>query len=168
MRVSCFCVFLILSAATPVFAQDTNFASGPQYLLTGSPLFARSIATPTLSLQVFPLEVGASNATAGVIAGAENQTVVPQPPAPPDLFSIYYGPPTTSVIEISFGESSSVAEIPASLVDTGVGQTTTAQDLRELGYGDTMGGFAAYEKAHARRATHLYTNADLARLHGGS
>jgi len=58
------------------FGQDTNFASGPQYLMThGSPLFAQPLSTPSLSLAGPPLEVGADNATARLIAGAENQTV---------------------------------------------------------------------------------------------
>jgi hypothetical protein len=92
---------LLLSASGTAFGQDTNFASGPQYLMQGSPLFARSISTPSLPLTGPPLDVGASNATENLIAGADNQTAVP--PRPPDvnLFPIYYGETQASVIEIS-------------------------------------------------------------------
>ena len=159
MRVSFLCSLLVLSTATLVLGQDTNFAKGPQYLMTGSPLFARSISTPTLSLEGPPLETGASSSTGGMIAGADTQTTTPQPPAQPNLFSIYYGPPATSVIQISF--AGSPAELPASLLDTGTGQTTTGRDLLDLSYSETRGGAAGNQKAHAGRATRVYTNADL-------
>jgi len=174
MRVPFLYAPLVLLTATMVFAQDTNFAQGPQYLMNGSPQFARPISTPSLSLEGPPLEVGADNATGVLIAGAEGETVLPpQAVAQPkiDLFPIYYGPPPASDVEISFAESSSelaITEIPASLLDTGVGQITTAQTLRERGYGATLGGVAAYEKTHAGHATHVYTNADIDRLRGGS
>ncbi|HEV2402329.1 MAG TPA: hypothetical protein VGS27_35700 [Candidatus Sulfotelmatobacter sp.] len=42
--------FLLLAFAGTCFAQDTNFSTGPQYLVTnGSPLFNQSIATPSLT-----------------------------------------------------------------------------------------------------------------------
>jgi hypothetical protein len=174
MRVPFLCVPLIVFAATLVHGQDTNFSSGPQYLMTGSPLFARSISTPSTTLEGPPLDVGASNATGVLIAGAENQT-----PLPPravdlpniDLFPIYYGGALPSVIEISSVEPSSElfsTELPASILDTGVWQVTTAQALRESGYGVTLAVAAAYEKAHARHATHVYTNTDIDHLRGGS
>ncbi|MHB8215853.1 MAG: hypothetical protein ACYDDS_07215 [Candidatus Sulfotelmatobacter sp.] len=173
MRVPFLCVPLVLLAATMVYAQDTNFAQGPQYLMNGSSQFARPIATPSLSLEGPSLELGADNATGVLVAGGESETVLPpQAVALPkiDLFPIYYGPAPASDVEISFTESSSeaITEIPASILDTGVGQITTAQTLRERGYGVTLGGVAAYEKRHAGHATHVYTNADIDRLRGGS
>ena len=176
MRGPFLCALLLFSAVGMVLAQDTTFPSGPQYLMTGSPLFARPISTPSTSFEGPPLEVGASNATGVLIAGAETQTVLP-PRAVDlpniDLSSIYYGDGNApaSVIEISFTESSSeltVTEIPPSIVDTGVGQMTTAQALRVRGYGVTLGAAAAYEKTHASHANRIYTNADIDRLHGGS
>ncbi|HWO36880.1 MAG TPA: hypothetical protein VNO32_49510 [Candidatus Acidoferrum sp.] len=165
---------LLVSSATLVCGQDTNFANGPQYLMTGSPLFARPIATPSMSLQDAPLEIGADNATGVLISGAENQTVLP-PQAVDlpkiDLLPIYYGVVPVSDIEISFAGSSgerSAAELPASILDTGVGQTTTAEALRERGYGVTLGVAASRNKAHTQHATRVYTNADIDRLHGGS
>jgi hypothetical protein len=170
----CVCTLLVVSATVSAFGQDTNFANGPQYLMTGSSLFARSISTPTMSLQGSPLEVGADNATGVLIAGAENQTLLsPQAVNLPkiDLFPIYYGAVPVSDIEISFAGSSgepSAAELPASILDTGVGQTTTAEALRERGYGVPLGAVASRNKARPRHATHVYTNADIGRLRGGS
>jgi hypothetical protein len=162
---------LLISAATLVFGQDTNFPVGPQYLLTGSPLFARPITTPTMQLQDPPLEVGADTATGVLIAGAQNKTVLPPNPEDPpqiNLLPIYYGVPRSSDIEISFAEPSSggqTAELPASILDTGVSQTNTAQALNAGGYGLTLGEVASRQKAHAKHAIHVYTNEDIDRLH---
>lgn len=173
MRICFWFSLIVLSALGAAFGQDTNFATGPQYLMThGSALFAQPISTPSLSLAGPPLEVGASNATADLIAGAENQTAsVPPSDSLPsvDLFPIYYGVVPVSVIEISFREVSSPSrELPASILDTGVWQMTTAQALRERGYGVTLPEAAAYGKAHTGHASHVYTNADVDRLHNGS
>jgi hypothetical protein len=118
------------------------------------------------------LEVGADNATARFTAGAENQTVL-LPPADAlpqlDSFYFYYGTPLLSVIEISFAEPSSAhRELPASILDAGVGELTTVQALRERGYGVTLPKAAADSRAHIRHAPHVYSNADIDRLHGAS
>lgn len=42
-------LFSLLVFAVPIFAQDTNFPLGPQYLANGPSLFLRPIATPSLS-----------------------------------------------------------------------------------------------------------------------
>jgi hypothetical protein len=77
--------------------------------------------------------------------------------------------PPLSVVEISFAETSTASrELPASILDTGVWQLTTAQALRERGYGVTLPEAAAYGKAHTGHASHVYTNADIDRLHNGS
>jgi hypothetical protein len=175
MRVSILCTALILLTFGLASAQDTdtNFGAGPQYLVSGgSPYFARSIATPSISLAGPALEQGASAATAGLIAGAENQMVVPsQPDVPPavNLFPIYYGAPARNVIEISFSENPAEAssiELPESILDTGVSQVTTAEGLRARGYGVTVAQAAANSKANAQHAPRTYTNADIDRLHG--
>jgi hypothetical protein len=171
MRVSsCFffgCTLLVLSLAT-AFGQDTTFATGPQYLMQGASLFARPIATPSLSLSGPALEVGASNATQGLVAGASNQTTAPARHPDADLFPIYYGATRGSVIEISLAEAPSSTQLPASILDNGVWQITTAQALRERGYGVTVAQAAADSKARARHGTRVYTNVDVDRLHGGS
>jgi hypothetical protein len=173
MRVFFCCLLIVLSTISIALAQDTNFAAGPQYLMNpgASPLLARSISTPSLSLTGPPVEVGASDATGVLTAGAGNQYVSPPSAvALPkiDLFPIFYGGPPASVIEISFAESQgSPSALPASILDSGVWQMTTVQALRERGYGITLAEAAAYDKARTRHATHVYTNADTNRLHGG-
>ncbi len=177
MRVSSCCLFLVLSTLGIAFGQDTNFPTGPQYLMNpdfvrnGSPSFLRPISTPTMSLTDPPLEVGASNATGVLIAGADNQTVLPPSPdtlPKADLFPIFYGEPKAGTIEISFLTEPPANESPASIFDTGVWQMTTAQALRERGYGISLVEGAAYGKAHTRHANRVYTNADIDRLHSGS
>jgi hypothetical protein len=173
MRVFFCCLLIVLSGISIALAQDTNFATGPQYLINpgASPLFARPISTPSMSLAGPPLEVGASDATGVLTAGAGNQFVSPPSAvALPqiDLFPIFYGVPPANVIEISFAESQeSPSPLPPSILDSGVWQMTTAQALRERGYGITLAEAAAYDKARTRHATHVYTNADTNRLHGG-
>ena len=174
MRVSFCCTVLVLAFLGAAFGQDTNFASGPQYLMNyGSPLFARPISTPSMSLSGPPLELGASSATAGLAAGAENQTVTSRSATDlpfVDFFPIYYGVVPVSVIEISFAKESerSFRELPASILDTGVWEITTAEALRERGYGVTLAEGAEESKARGRHATHVYTNADIERLHKSS
>jgi hypothetical protein len=172
MRVRLCVMLFVLSTLGIAIGQDTNFPSGPQYLMNyGSPVFARSISTPSITLTDPPLQVGASNATGVLIAGAADQTVLP-PAADAlprtDLFPIYYGAHAPSVIEISFTAESASNELPASILDTGVSEMTTVQELRERGYGVTVVEGAAYGRAKTRRATRVYTNADIDRLHSGS
>jgi hypothetical protein len=176
MRVFFCCLLIVLSAISIALAQDTNFAAGPQYLINpgASPLFARPISTPSISLAGPPIEVGASDATGVLSAGAGNQYVSPPSAvALPeiDFFPIFYGgPPVSENGEISFSystEGSSSLEIPPSISDNGGSQMTTIQALRERGYGVTLAEAAAYDKARTRHATHVYTNADTDRLHGG-
>ncbi len=173
MRLFSCCILIVVSGLCTAFAQDTNFATGPQYLMNyGLPLFAHSIATPSISLAGPPLEVGASDATGVLNAGASIEDVLPYNPdnlPKIDLFPIFYGTPLASVVEISFPESQeSPRSLPASILDDGVWQMTTAEALRARGYGVTLVEAAAYDKAHRKPATHVYTNEDIAGLHGGS
>lgn len=173
MRLSLCFTLLLLSALGTSLGQDTSFSAGPQYLLNyGSPMFAHPISTPSLSLAGSPLEVGANNATGALIAGADDRTVLPpQGVALPqiDLLPILYGAPPINVIEISFGESeTSLSQLPASILNSGVWQMTTADSLRERGYGLTVAEAAAHSKARSKHATRIYTNADIDRLRGGS
>jgi hypothetical protein len=194
MRVFFCCLLIVLSAISMAFAQDTNFAAGPQYLMNpgASPLLARSISTPSLSLTGPPLEAGAGNATGGLIAGADTQTFVPQPHPAVNLSPIYYTEVSPSDLTLSFvaepfpglvQQTSAILppqpspirpvepssnQLPPSIFDNGVWLMTTAQALRERGYGITVAEAAAYDKARTRHATHIYTNADTDRLHGGN
>jgi hypothetical protein len=175
MRIPFFCTLLVIFAAGTALSQEINFRSGPQYLMiAGSPIFARSISTPEISLNGPPLEVGADNATALLIPGAQDHTVLPPNPDKlpvVDLLPIYYGIRPVSDIEVSFAGASSEttsSTLPASILDTGAGQTTTAQALRERGYGVSVAQAAAYAKAKLRPGTRIYTNGDIDRLRGGS
>jgi len=182
MRVIFGCAFVAIFAAGIALSQDTNFSNGPQYLLSSIPdarsapsnFFVRSISTPSVSLSGPALEVGASNATGNLNAGAEAHTVVtPEAVALPkaDWFPIYYGSPAANVIEVSFAEPSSTSiestEIPQSILDIGVRQIVEAQDLRESEYGVTLSEAVAHGKQNVRQSTRVYINADIDRLHGG-
>ena len=168
MRLYFVSVAIVLMSIGMAFGQDTNFSNGPQYLMNGSPMFARSISTPSMSLDGPPLELGADNATGVMIAGADNQTALPPAAvALPrvDFFPIYYGTNPVSVVEVSFAEDFSRSELPASILDNGVEQVTTVQALRERGYGVNLAEAAQYGRAHSRHATRMFTNADIDRLH---
>lgn len=145
-------------------AQDMSFPVGPHYLMTtGSPIFARPLATPSLSLGA-PLPDIAPLPEVGPI-------VVDQPFAPnpelehqPDLFPIFYGYPMPSVVELVSPETP--ARLPESMVDVGVIGMTDVSSLRERGYGATLGETASFWKSHRTHAPRVYTNADVQRLHG--
>jgi len=182
---SLFCLFCALAGIT--VAQDTNFSSGPQYLVTtSSPIFIHSIATPMLSLSA-PL-------TTPSVPFSE---AVPEPTSPvaglsaDGLARIYWGPPPASSkisetadetasgnvpenvnqnvsenvnqIELTAPQASLV--LPASIVDTGVAAITDVQSLRLRGYGVPLGDAAAFWKTHKPHSTRIYTSADVQRLH---
>ena len=94
MRVSdLVCVLLGLSGIS--IAQDTNFAAGPQYLITTtSPLLLHSIATPSLSLgQALP---SLSSVTQAEVAPGQT----PSAALPSDTFlgGVYWGEHSSSEI----------------------------------------------------------------------
>ena len=163
MRLASFCFLLFVLAGISA-AQDMNFAVGPQYLMTsGSPMFARPIATPTLSLDA-PLPSLPSLPEVG--PPVADQPFVPNPEIQgPDLLPIYYGYPMPSVVELTSTEAAS--EVPQSIINAGVVGMTNVQSLRERGYGVTLGESALFWKSHKLPASRLYTNADVERLHGG-
>ena len=81
-------VLLFLSLAGFSFAQDTNFAQGPQYLIVnGSPIFAHPIATPTVSF---------SSAIADPYRGTEL--------VPSHILSATTAAPNTFLSEVYWGE----------------------------------------------------------------
>ena len=155
------CLFFALVSISA--AQDTNFSLGPQYLLTGSPLLARSIATPTMSLDspLPPLpelpEVGPK---------VQDQPFIPNPITElgPDLFPVYYGYPMPPVVIVVSEEAP--GEVPASLLDSGVVDIIDAQSVGQHGNGITLGEVANFWKTHKPHAPRVYTNADVERLHG--
>lgn len=159
-------VVLLLIVPRTIFAQDTNFSRGPQYLLTNSSrLFAQPIATPMMSLPSPALEIGASDSTEGLEAGAEDATILLQHPAPPDLLPIYYG--RKWVNEIRRSSTAENVELPASLPGEGV-QVTPTQGLIQWGYGPSLAEAAAQGRAQAHHAGRTYTNEDIDRLRKSS
>lgn len=150
-------------------AQETNFSSGPQYLVPGgvSPQFLHSIATPSLDLNAPP-------ANPPVF---ENEFPAEQPPstgpeAQTDYARIYWTGPalpqnvSEQVSEIELTSQEAARTLPADFLDVGVTAFADPQSLREFGYGESVAQDAAYWKAHKTRVAHIYTNADIQRLHG--
>ena len=149
-------------------AQETNFPTGPQYLMNyGSPFLFHSIATPSLDLNAPPASITAE--------GSSESQVVPapaNPQSPANLTRIYWGERATGEAagESSEIEATSPATSPAlphSFLDVGVAEITDAQSLAARGYGMTLAEASALAKAHRKLGSHVYTNEDLARLHGG-
>jgi hypothetical protein len=161
---------LLLLATAFCTAQDTNFADGPQYLLTGSPLLARSLATPSISLDA-PLPPMPPSSIPIPESATETPYIASSPSEQPaSLASIYYGPPSASVVELSGaqGGEESLAALPASIADWGVSGIVDAQALSSQGYGVPLAEAARYSKAHKRPAARVFTNADIRRLHQAS
>jgi hypothetical protein len=152
---------LLLALAGISAAQEMNFPVGPRYLLTsGSPLLARPIATPSLSLEApFP----GIPSLPQIGPAVENEAYVANPELrhQADLFPVYYGYPMTSVVEISSAEPP--RELPASITDAGVTGMTDPQSLRMRGYGVPLGENATFWKTHKPHAPRVYTNADVQR-----
>ncbi|HEY3972624.1 MAG TPA: hypothetical protein VGM18_06445 [Candidatus Sulfotelmatobacter sp.] len=167
----------LLAVATISAAQDTNFAAGPQYLITNNSTFLQPIATPSLSLSApLPSYTGPGN------------EALPEPPSPfagpppqPDLTRIFWGEPQKSekvrsengnenenvggnATEIEISSAPLPRPLPGSILNTGVTGMTTAQSLHELGFGVTLGETADFWKTHRPHAPHIYTNADIERL----
>jgi hypothetical protein len=162
MRLASFSCLLFVVVGIAA-AQDTNFPVGPQYLLTGSPILAQSIATPTMSLDT-PLPPLPSLPEVG--PPVTDQAFIPNPELQhqADLFPIYYGYPMPSVVVLISSEPP--RELPQSIVEAGVTGMTDVQSLRERGYGVPLGETASYWKSHKPRAPRVFTNADVERLHG--
>ncbi|HLW85722.1 MAG TPA: hypothetical protein VKR60_10955 [Candidatus Sulfotelmatobacter sp.] len=164
---------LLLLVATFSSAQDTNFSDGPQYLLTGSPLLARPLATPSMSLDAALPPIPASSISASEPATGVGFAPNPELEHRADLLPVYYGVPnyyqaaSASVVELSFSEGTetSSASLPVSIVESGVTEFVDAQALRIRGHGITLAEAAAYARTHKLTARHTYTNEDLKRLH---
>jgi hypothetical protein len=170
-----FCGWLcfLIAAAGVCSAQESNFSTGPQYLMIGSPMFLRPIATPTLSLSETP----AAPALPATEAAVAPETYAPAAalPVPAGLSRVYWGSrdasesasaaatETTSVIEVS---GTVPPNLPASIFNAGVEETVDAQSLRERGYGVTVSEASSFWKTHKPHAVRTFTNRDVERLHG--
>ena len=156
------------SSAAP--AVETQFASGPQYLIpSGSQDLLHAITTPSLSfpsgLTQSPTLVTTVSEPKADEATFDAVSAVLDDDARTELYSIYYGYAQPSVVEIAFATvAEREAEPPASISYAGVIEVTSAQALRDRGYGLTLAEAAARWKAHTIRARRVYTNDDLERL----
>lgn len=150
-------------------AQETNFANGPQYLVPAGadPQFAQPISTPSMAVDgTYPnLQVGASNATAGNIAGAENDTLGMEPEGDlVDLYSVYYGYPPLFLVTNAPEEAEAAPRVTRTGFRRGMGRPMSVADLKFFGYGTTLGEVGRFWKAHPEKAKRVYTNDDLQRL----
>lgn len=160
---------ILLALVVPAAAQDTNFSTGPQYLLNGSPLFARPIGTPSLSLET-PLEPPTDHTGSEAAAEQAVENTLEQLP-PLDFSSIYYEPPTAEEIRISSNNSEPRGEspqLPSSIAESGVTQMIDAETLHQRGYGVSLAEEAAQWKARKSAPVRTFTNGDIERLRQGN
>lgn len=143
-------------------AQDTNFSTGPQYLVTAGAQYLRPISTPSLSLET-PLPSVPQVILTGIEEADVPYKTDPILQGQADLLPIYYGYPAIPVVELTSPEET--PELPGSITGIGFGGFTNAQTLREMGYGVPLGEAAAYWKAHKLPAPRVYTNADIQKFH---
>jgi hypothetical protein len=159
MHQSTLLCFLVLLMTISV-AQDTNFPAGPQYLRTsGSPLFAQSIATPSLSLEA-PLPGIPSLPSVGPAVNNQPYTSNPELAHQADLFPIYYGYPRISAVELPSAEL--FRQLPANIIDFAVTGMTDVQSLHEGAYGLSLGEAASFWKIHKPNVARIITNRDIA------
>ena len=164
MRIALLSCFL-LAVAGMCAAQDTNFAVGPQYLLpSDKTMFAHPIATPSLALDN-GLSAAPSLPAVEPVVGDQSYVANPEFRHQADLQPIYYGYQRIPVVELTSTEPT--IELPESIVNPGVVRMVDAASLSDSGFGVPLGESAAYSKTHKPHATRVFTNADIARLHGG-
>lgn len=141
---------------------DTNFSQGPQYIITGNGAFRHTISTPTLSLEA-PLPAVPSLPEVGPPVTDQSYVSNPDLRHEANLYPIYYGYPMVSVVELTGVEPSQ--PLPASITGVGYAVVADPQTLHELGYEVTAGEASSYWKSHKHDVKHVYTNADIERLH---
>jgi hypothetical protein len=159
-QLTIFCVAIILPALatgqeTLISGHAVNWAPPGIYAQPFVPL----LSTPTMSFEnVSPSPVGASNATAGNVAGATNATLSVVPAGPVEQFppSLALGP-ANSLVEV--GEET---ESPA--------EATPSAEPRplELGMASFQDSYGVAQLAASSRARQqakrLYTNLDVERM----
>jgi hypothetical protein len=158
---------LVLGLASLGAAQDTTFSTGPEYLITfGSPMFARSIATPSLSWDDATPATTTTSATTEPTSSELFESVSSSLDAQRQtaLLSIYYGTPATTGSEIPASSEESNRPVAAVPVEVGISSITDAQALRAQGYGVTPGEAATARGASAHRSHRVYTNQDVEHL----
>jgi hypothetical protein len=164
-------VFCLMVALIGICAgQDTNFPVGPQYLITNSSSYLlRPIATPTLS---FTPPVLAYSSAEGEASGSEE--VVYTPPRVPaaEVSDIHksasdVGENAGELVSETGTTEEEASPLPAGVINVGVAEIIDLSALPDSRYGMPLAQVAAFWKAHKTTISHVYTNADIARLHGG-
>jgi hypothetical protein len=166
---------LFLTVAGSVAAQDTNFSTGPQYLVTqGSPLFARPISTPSISLETQMQQPAEHD------AGGKPLVETGIPPAqaqsdqqPPVKFSsLYYGTSVASSVPQPVPESELEPTFPQQtskrIFESGVAELLDPQALRRLERGASLAEEVSRWKNLKITSPHTYTNEDIERLRQGN
>ena len=122
--------------------------------------FVPLITTPSVTLGSPPLQVGASNATAGNVAGAANATLSIDTSGPSATFAppMWYGQATSPEPEEETGSAQSAGPQTEQGFQFGVATFQSSYGVARL---------AAWQRQHGR-AKRVYTNADIARLDGAA
>jgi hypothetical protein len=154
-----FCAVVLLSALSAAQVTVTSgYASDwtPPPGLYATP-FVPLVTTPGLALGSAPLQVGASNATAGNVAGAADATLSIDTSGPSARFAqpVWYGQAISSQPE---EEETGSAEAAGSQIKQGF-EFGTATFQSSYGVAQL-----AAEQRPRGRAQRVYTNADIARL----
>jgi len=129
----------------PVILSSQEFFAGVSWgEHTPDEVTARLIVTPTLSFSEQPPTL---NATTEEVSARQTQALsARERPAAREVFQ---------------------RSLPFSVVQAGVTETTDARSLRERGYGVSLGEAASSAKTKPR-ATRVFTNRDIERLHANS
>ena len=164
-QLTTFCMAIILPALaagqeTLISGHAVNWAPPGVYAQPFVPL----LSTPTMSFEnVSPSPVGATNATAGNVAGATNATLSVFPAGP----VVQYPPSLALGLENSPIESGAEAEARAEAESRGEATAAETRPL-ELGVASFQDSYGVAQLAASSRARQqakrLYTNLDVERM----
>ena len=141
-------------------AQDANFMPGSQFPNYGSRHCLYRTSPPSISLSVprsdspnAPTTQGSGVPDPGAFG---NQSQIDQVY---DACGLPLPPPAKENTRIELPSPT-----PSATFNAGVGEITTPNSLRELGYGVSLAQYASAWRAHKPHAVRVYTNADIANL----
>jgi hypothetical protein len=165
-KLTVFCMAIILPAlAAGQAAVTSGYAGNWTPPGTYAQPFVPRLSTPSMSFEsVSPSPVGASNATAGNVAGATTATFSVSPPGPVVQHppSMAMGPSNTSI------ESWSDFELPTDAESRGEATPSAETRPLELGVASLQDSYGVAQLAAAsrarREAKRLYTNLDVERM----
>ena len=165
-QLTIFCMAMMLPAlvagqATVISGYALNWAPPGVYAEPFVPL----LSTPSLSFEnVSPSAVGASNATAGNVAGATNATLSVLPAGPVEQFPppVMFGPLNSSIESFSEAESRVETE---SRGEAAPSAETRPVELGAASFQDSYGVAQLAAGSRARQeAKRLYSNLDIERM----